>query len=306
MEISVVIPVYNAARFLTEAVDSVLQQPEVKEILLVDDGSTDDSLAFCHQLAERYPDVITVLRHADGANKGAAATRNAGMRNARHDFIAFLDADDLYCEERFSATESIFGQNADCDAVHETVVSIVYGETGSTQIDPRAGHVTAGFKTIIAPEALFKTLAIGDSGYIHLNGFVLRRSALDSSMYFDEELRQCQDTDLLLRWAAERRIIGGDPDRVVAHRRVHATNTVFNTEQTRIYRYQMMKKCALAKFYGLKDSRAKWAILNRMARATRPVAFARELRFPVTPFRLMVIFVFLLRYPKVINYLKDN
>ena len=95
LEISVIIPVYNAAAYVRQAVESALAQPEVREVLLVEDGSPDNALEVCQQLAAEHQRVI-LLHHPNGENRGAGASRNLGMRNAHFPIIAFLDADDYY------------------------------------------------------------------------------------------------------------------------------------------------------------------------------------------------------------------
>lgn len=303
MHISVVIPVYNAGRFLEDSVRSVLKQPEVKEILLVDDGSKDDSLEICKNLSSRHQDLIKVFRHQNGENRGAAASRNLGIINAQMEYIAFLDADDIYLEARFEQTATLFKQNADADGVYETVLSVVYSPSGLTQIDQRAGQIKAGFDSIVPPDQLFSVLAIAKSGYIHLNGLVLKRASIHDKLLFDPALRPCEDTDLILRLAAVSRLIGGPPDKIVSHRRVHDTNTVYNTKQVIDCRQQMMRKAALNGFYGSLCRKAKWEILNRMARASKMVLTAKKISLPAFPFRIGVIILFLAIHPKVIIYL---
>src|SRR5690606_1248107 len=99
--ISVIIPVYNAAAFVEQAVQSALTQPEVSEVILVEDGSEDKSLPICEKLASQN-DIITLLRHPGGVNKGAGASRNLGIQHTKNEWIAFLDADDYYLENRFT------------------------------------------------------------------------------------------------------------------------------------------------------------------------------------------------------------
>lgn len=88
--VSVIIPNYNNAKYLAAAIDSVLQQdyPNI-EVILVDDGSTDNSL----EILENYKDKIILVQQE---NQGAAAARNTGLRKASGDFIAFHDSDDLW------------------------------------------------------------------------------------------------------------------------------------------------------------------------------------------------------------------
>jgi glycosyltransferase involved in cell wall biosynthesis len=96
--VSIVIPCHNAAQWLTETLESALAQtwPE-KEIILVDDGSTDGSLELACGYESRG---VRVLRQS---NRGAAAARNAGLAAARGDYLQFLDADDLLSADKVSA-----------------------------------------------------------------------------------------------------------------------------------------------------------------------------------------------------------
>ncbi|MFC5624612.1 glycosyltransferase family 2 protein [Algoriphagus winogradskyi] len=91
--VSAIVPVFNAEKTLVKSVESVLLQPEIDEIFLVDDGSKDKSLELCHHLASKYP-IINVLQHPDGKNKGAPASRNLGLSQCKNKWVQFQDADD--------------------------------------------------------------------------------------------------------------------------------------------------------------------------------------------------------------------
>ena len=95
-QVSVVVPVYNMARFLPEAVASVQAQTHQNwELILIDDGSQDESLEIARQLAQQDCR-ITCLNHPAGAHLGSSATRNLGLARAGGAYIAFLDADDCW------------------------------------------------------------------------------------------------------------------------------------------------------------------------------------------------------------------
>ena len=95
--ISILMPVWNNERNLREAIGSVQAQTERNwELLLVDDGSEDASLRIALDLAETDPDRIRILRHPGGENRGSSASRNLGLRHARGEYLAFLDADDVW------------------------------------------------------------------------------------------------------------------------------------------------------------------------------------------------------------------
>lgn len=99
----IVVPVYNAKKYLQTAVDSVLKQPnEDIEVVLVDDGSTDGSGDLCNAIAEKYRRVYSIHQE----NAGVSAARNAGIEYAlssalSDDYIAFLDADDAWTASFF-------------------------------------------------------------------------------------------------------------------------------------------------------------------------------------------------------------
>lgn len=119
--VTVVIPIFNEEFFLSETVESVLnQQYQNVEILLVDDGSTNRSTDIAKDFAAKYPGKIQYLEHENHANKGVCSTRNLGIEHARGEFIAFLDADDVWLPATIGEQVKILKQFPDvamiCDA----------------------------------------------------------------------------------------------------------------------------------------------------------------------------------------------
>ena len=95
--VSVVTIFLDGERFIEEAIASVFAQTYSRwELVLVDDGSTDRSTAFARQTAAAHPSRVRYVEHAGHANRGMSASRNLGVRTARGELIAFLDADDVY------------------------------------------------------------------------------------------------------------------------------------------------------------------------------------------------------------------
>lgn len=100
MLFSVLIPVYNVEKYLAECIDSVICQTEQDyEIILIDDGSTDSSVAICDSFAQRYPDRITVKHNK---NQGLILTRTELMQSARGDYFVHLDSDDALRSDALS------------------------------------------------------------------------------------------------------------------------------------------------------------------------------------------------------------
>jgi glycosyltransferase involved in cell wall biosynthesis len=102
--VSVIMPVFNQEAWLGAAIDSVRAQRLTDwELLIVDDGSTDGGRAVMQRYAALDPDRIRLLSHPAGERRGAAASRNLGIRQARGRYVAFLDADDLFLREKLAA-----------------------------------------------------------------------------------------------------------------------------------------------------------------------------------------------------------
>lgn len=97
--VSVIMIFFNAKKqnFFEEAIESILTQTyDHWELLLADDGSTDESTAIALQYAQRYPNKVRYVEHEGHQNRGMSATRNLGIRHAKGEYIAFLDADDVW------------------------------------------------------------------------------------------------------------------------------------------------------------------------------------------------------------------
>lgn len=223
--ISVVIPVFNAAPFVEEAVASCLAQPEVTEILLVDDGSTDGSPAVCATLAARDRRV-RLLAHPGGGNRGAAAARNAGAAAARGDALAFLDADDWYQPARFRESARLLASRDDVDGVYEAVGISFEQEDARREWFRRNDFEITMLQEPSTPDAVFEALIAGTRGYIHLDGLLLRRRVWDRLGGFNERIRLVEDTEFCLRLAACARLVPGRADEPVAVRRLHGGNSI--------------------------------------------------------------------------------
>jgi glycosyltransferase involved in cell wall biosynthesis len=104
--VSAVVPVYNSKLTLERAVNSLLNQREIDEIFLVDDGSTDGSFELAKELEAANP-IIRVLHHPDKINKGAPASRNLGLLQAKNKWIQFLDSDDEILPEKIARQLSV-------------------------------------------------------------------------------------------------------------------------------------------------------------------------------------------------------
>ena len=113
-KVSCIVIVFNGEAYLKEAVDSVLAQSfKDWELLIVDDGSTDHSGEIAQQYAEKAPGRIRVLRHPDGGNHGMSAARNLGLGEARGEYLAFLDADDVWMPGKLAVQTATLDSHPD-------------------------------------------------------------------------------------------------------------------------------------------------------------------------------------------------
>jgi glycosyltransferase involved in cell wall biosynthesis len=120
--VSIIIPFLNAEKFIQEAIDSVLAQTyDDWELLLVDDGSTDTSTAISLLCAAQHAVKIRYIEHNGHQNRGACASRNLGVRNSKGEYIALLDADDVWLPYKLERQVAILDSRPEA--------ALVYGAT---------------------------------------------------------------------------------------------------------------------------------------------------------------------------------
>lgn len=120
--VSVIISFLNAEKFIQEAIESVLAQTyDNWELFLVDDGSTDGSTAIARHYAEKYPEKVRYLEHDGHQNRGVCASRNFGISKAKGEYIALLDADDVWLSHKLEQQVAILDSQPEA--------AMVYGST---------------------------------------------------------------------------------------------------------------------------------------------------------------------------------
>lgn len=217
IQISVIIPVYNAAPYIREAVESAVSQPEVVEVILAEDGSPDNSLEVCRQLAEEHA-CVSVYTHEHNANKGPAATRNLAIEHSTSDYIAFLDADDYFMPDRFAETVRIFDTDATVDGVYEGMGQF-YVENEQNIIEQT--HTP----TNIPSEQLFEAIARRTTD-ISTISLCIKRDLLDRTGPFDETLNKpgnAEDFVMKLKLVYFGRLVPGSTA-PVSVARIHRNN----------------------------------------------------------------------------------
>ena len=180
---STIIPVYNRAKLIRATLDSVLaQENSDQEVIVVDDGSTDDTLA----ALESYGNRIRVLRQQ---NSGPSVARNLGIQHASGQYIAIIDSDDLWFPWTLATyAEAIRGH--DSPAFLAGAPAVFHEETELTRIE----------KAPLRAEYFKDYLASGDQWrWFGASSFVLRADAVRSVGCFSEALISAEDADLALR-----------------------------------------------------------------------------------------------------------
>jgi glycosyltransferase involved in cell wall biosynthesis len=164
--ISCIVPVYNGEAYLGEALESILAQTwRPLEIVVVDDGSTDGSAA----VAEAYGAIVRVINQA---NAGCAAARNAGVRAATGEFVAFLDADDFWHPEKLHRQMARFEARPDLDYTVTHVQNFWQDDVreeeelhrGHKRAQPIPGYVHG---TLLCRRSLFEALGPFETGVSH-------------------------------------------------------------------------------------------------------------------------------------------
>ncbi len=183
--LTVVIPCYNAARFVCDAVRSVLDQAdESVECLVIDDGSTDRSSDL---VVETFGSRVRVVRQD---NAGVARARNRGLLEAKGDLIVWLDADDLLAPRTLAGRQQAFADDSQLEMLvgQNRIVNV---ETGVEQVSPERCN-----RDYLVRDLLART------NLPHSNILTFRRSAIQRVGGYDTDFRNVDDFDLWLRaWA---------------------------------------------------------------------------------------------------------
>jgi glycosyltransferase involved in cell wall biosynthesis len=182
-KISIIIPAFNSAKYISDALDSVFNQKYPSyEVIVVDDGSTDNTGV----LLQSYEDRILYLYQP---NAGPSAARNHGLRHARGEYICFLDGDDFFLPDKLSGQAAVLESDLSIGAVH----------SGWKLVD------VDGLPTIdVSPWVSLPVLDLDtwlQWNPINLGAIVFRKAWIDKAGGFKEDLRQAEDFDIILRLA---------------------------------------------------------------------------------------------------------
>lgn len=115
---SVIVPVYNGKKYLKKAIDSIFSQSLSDfELIIVDDGSSDDSMRLIEELTPSFEDEVLILRHPNAENRGIVSTYELGLAHARGQYVAFLEQDDCWSPRFLEHKAAIFAKNPEVGVV---------------------------------------------------------------------------------------------------------------------------------------------------------------------------------------------
>lgn len=190
--VSVIMPFLNMERFLTESIASVVAQTyPYWELLLIDDGSSDGSAEIARSHAAADPDRIHYLTHDGGGNRGASAARNLGLSRARGEYIAFLDADDVWIDTKLAEQVPLLEAHPEAGFLYGGTL-YWYSWTGRSEDRGRdyVAHPEFPDGTILEPPALLTATLEQKAPVPCTCSMIVRRSAIGRIGGFEERFRR--------------------------------------------------------------------------------------------------------------------
>ncbi|MBE9214636.1 glycosyltransferase family 2 protein [Plectonema cf. radiosum LEGE 06105] len=179
---SIIIPAYNAMNYLPQTLESVLKQTFTDfEVLIINDGSSDNIVEWFYNIVDSRVKLISQ------ENQGVSAARNIGIKNSKADYIAFIDADDLWEPTKLEKQLQCFKDNPSVGLVHSAM----------TMIDQEGKSLGRTFISNVEGDALKPLL---EQNTIVTSSVIVRRSCLDVGN-FDNNLRSSEDWELWVRIA---------------------------------------------------------------------------------------------------------
>ncbi|MDJ0742725.1 MAG: glycosyltransferase [Xenococcaceae cyanobacterium MO_167.B27] len=216
-KVSVIVPAYNISAYIADALESLERQSYKDfEVLIVDDGSTDNTAEIVKSFCERD----SRFRLLQKPNGGLASARNYGIRHAQGEYIALLDGDDIYQPDKL-ITHVI-------PLAHSTGIGVVYSASRAIREDGKPTFMVLSGKPVKS-DPLLALLCKNFIG--HGSNAVFRRCIFDEVGGFDETLRSCEDIDFWLRVAETRRWSFYRLPHILCCYRVCPSGLSFNVQQ---------------------------------------------------------------------------
>lgn len=213
--ISIIIPCYNAEKYIAETIQSVINQTHKNwELIIVNDGSTDNSI----EIINKYIDLDNRIKLINKENTGVSDTRNKGIVLAKGEFMAFLDADDVWNSDFLESTLLKFSSDHSLGLVHSDNQII-------NEYSEKLGQINTSFEGYV----LDKLLLGGENEYIFaISSVVVKKEVVENVGQFDVRLSNGADHEFYFRVANKYKI--GRVPKIGIYYRLHANNMHANIE----------------------------------------------------------------------------
>jgi glycosyltransferase involved in cell wall biosynthesis len=198
--VSVIIPFFNAERFLEEAIESVFGQTYAEwELVLADDGSTDGSPAIAQRYAQRYPGRVRYVAHPGHRNRRISATRNLGLDHAEGAYVAFLDADDVWLPHKLAEQVALLESHPEAAMVYGPAL-VWYSWTAAPEDRGRDFVQALGVEldALVRPPAVIVQFLHNDAITPLASNMLLRRSVFDRVGRFEARFRGFYEDQVFL------------------------------------------------------------------------------------------------------------
>jgi glycosyltransferase involved in cell wall biosynthesis len=245
--VSVIIPCYNAERYIEATMDSVLLQTYTNlEVLVIDDGSTDRT----NEILRKYIDKVILLRHYGGVNKGRSASVNLALNACHGEYIAFLDHDDLWEVNKTEVQVGVLEKNPDVGLVYANGYAINENDERLYQLFPKHHRETNSSESILL------------NCYIPSpSSSLIRRSVLLKTGGFDGDMEHAADHDLLIR-ISEVSTMAYVDQHLWRNREHSACTGKLHCKEMWQAGFRILKKACERSGYGWDIKRRRLAVLN--------------------------------------------
>lgn len=276
--VSIILPTYNRARFLPDAIESIRsQQFTDRELVIVDDGSTDNSPELIEQLTANIQQPVHCIRQE---NQGAYAARNTGLDHATGKYVAFFDSDDLWlphhlhdCVMALEANQDVDWVYGACRVVDHTTGKVLSDSTFYVDGRPRPfmnlKHRKQGQLQIIEDVDATRCMILYGL-YNGLQNSVIRRTVFDAMRFEAESRNEAEDQLVVIRYLVSGRRLAFLNDVHVIYR-IHDANSSGSAKHGHIERRLLIQRVLLEQFERLAreiplSSRERRALRHRLAR----------------------------------------
>ncbi len=198
--VTVVMIFLNTAKYLSEAIESVLAQQYTHwELILVDDGSTDGSSDIARGYEERHPERVRYLEHPHHENRGMSASRNVGVQAGKGTYVAFLDSDDVWLPQKLSEHVALLEQHTEAGWLASGLIMwYSWTRREADAASDRTRELRIERDTVLQPPRHFCEFLRNGGALPGINSLLIRRSAIEAVGGSDERFRGAYEDQVLV------------------------------------------------------------------------------------------------------------